>query len=541
MPHPFPHLQLPSRKEMRTMDDNTISSGITSLELMQRAGEAIFQQLNEGFEDILSEDNITILCGPGNNGGDGLTLALELMKQGFNPNIIITTSKKYSSDFLIQYRKLKEKHASIYSYPEDCEILSLGSIEDDTFSSLVEDSSVLIDSLLGTGQEKSPKNSILSILKLINPYLPYVLSLSIDIPTGADSDTGELLSEYAFKANITITIELIKRGMMQDPARTYCGEISVVNIGLLPTDTEYSLGTIFQGYSLNKPYSSHKGDNGSVLVVAGSHEYRGASVLTSHATLKIGAGVVRRLELKNAKCDCLPEIITQSLNGEENNYSAEHFDEVDFSKFNVISIGPGIGTEKSVKSFLLKVLKQDHKKVIDADALNIISSLSDSELKKIDLSNSIITPHPKEAARLLDISVEEVQQNRFAAAKALYSKYKAVIVLKGAGTIIYSKDYKFVNPSGNPYMATAGTGDILTGAISGMLAQGFPLEAAAYYATVIHGQAGNLAVTQSSRTITASEIIPFLSPATTNVIQSLFMGNEEYDFMSEYINFYLSV
>ena len=512
MTNPFSYLFLPTKEEMAKIDFDTISSGDTSLELIDRVGNKIFNYLKENLEEFL-EWNSLVICGAGNNGSDGLALSLEMHKEGIEPVLIVIKSEKYSADFLIKFRKAKEKINYIFSYPEDCSVLETKGINSKDLPQIFSQCDFIIDAILGTGQKNAPKKNLKEFLKNLKPFLRDRFTLAIDMPTGIDANSGSLLTPDAFKANITLTIDLIKRGMLQDPARTLCGEIQVIDLDLKKSfDTEYSLGTIFQGHSLSRRYSCHKGDFGNVLVLAGSAKYRGASILASHAALKIGAGGVFRTELENAEAHCLPEIISIPLKANSNFYTIEDFDQIEeyLERSDVILLGPGIGQEKKTSEFLFELLRNNTKPaVLDADALNIIGKLSNSKLEKLDFSQAVFTPHPREAERLLGIDVQKIQADRYTAAEQLNKKYNATIVLKGAGSIILDKQQKFVCPSGNPYMATAGSGDVLAGFIAGMLAQKFPAIASAYYGAVTHGIAGNMAVTNSSRAITASEIISF--------------------------------
>lgn len=437
--------------EIKNLDERTIASGISGKDLMQRAGSGCYQKIKELFPKYLTKP--LILCGKGNNGGDARVIAELMFADGISPNIIDTENFQETS---------------------------------------ILDATLIIDGLLGIGQKGELRGNIQKILKLVSKSP--VKKIAIDVPTGINIDTGEVLSEYAFSADYTLCIELLKKGMLQDPARSLCGQIEIISIGLLePFNCKLELAAPDSNFKFDRKYSAHKGSFGHVLVIGG--EYAGAGDMAAYAAIKTGAGIVS----KSGSSTHYPEIILIDQD--------KIFDL--FTKAKVLLIGSGLGQSQEAEDVLREVLKQKLPKVVDADALNLIAA------KKIqaDFSGSVFTPHPKEAARLLGISTSEVQRDRYQAAEALQKKYQATIVLKGAGTVIASEKKQFVNITGNPFMATAGSGDVLAGIIAGLIVQGYSLESAARYGTALHGIAGNLAVKCSGSTITATEIISQISKA----------------------------
>ena len=510
---------LPSQSEMAGIDQNTIKSGISSLELMERAALSVV----ESIIPYLADGKAVILCGPGNNGGDGLAVSRILRLKGKAVSCLVSLSNNYSDEFLHQINLCKENEVELLSLGEISE-LNTKLIDKETGSKLLNNCTLIIDCLLGTGQNQAPRGGILDLLKLIpreksdNHFL-----IAVDIPTGINGNTGEVY-ENAFLADMTICIELVKRGLVQYPARLNSGMLICKSIGL-------KLNANSAKFSVNIPEvpaiiksrnpASHKGSYGKVLSIGGSKEMPGAPILASHAALVSGAGLVKLIDIGEFANLNIPAELVKVCLEENTHYIESHLEETiaEIDKADSMAIGFGVGLKDSSKSFCCKciehALEEQKKLVIDADALTFLSQDQDL-LAKLD-EKVVLTPHPGEMARLLEIETSEVQKDRYQAVEKLREKTAAVIVLKGASTIVMGTAHGVVNLTGTPYMASPGSGDVLAGIISAYLAQGLDTFTAASLAVYIHGLAGERASSALEETpILASELIGHIRSTFAN-------------------------
>lgn len=514
------YLNLPTGLEMQKIDQQSIAKVLTGIELMSRAGKQCFLEIKKYLQPAkpsLTGSKIIIFCGSGNNGGDGLTIALEMVAENIKPQVVVIDSKQYSPEFEIQFTQLKNTSLDIHLFSQEGSHnnFSITLINSNDLESMISEADLLIDCLLGTGQYSAPRGAVKDLLKFLKLRKDKSKLIAIDIPTGLAADSGQLLSEDAVSADLTICIEMIKRGLLQEPARAYVGNILVVDINLLPGKVDYCLTAPDLEFCFTRVSDGHKGCYGHVFVLAGSAEYPGAAWLASLAAYKAGAGLVSKIQFEADHSNYLAEVIKFPLKG------ATHLDSLSLEKIldqskkvDVLLVGPGIGQDQTTSDFLFQLLKSSKlPKVLDADALNLIAQFSETQLAEIDFTNSIFTPHPAEAARLLKVDTEKIQSDRFQAVEELASKYQATVVLKGAGTLVYGDNHGYLNPYGNPLMATAGSGDVLAGVIAALIGQKFGILDAARYAAAIHGIAGNYAARNASGPILASEICEHLGQA----------------------------
>ena len=511
----YDHL-LPSQSEMAQIDKDTIGDKVSSLELMERAALSVADSLMP----YLTEGSAVILSGPGNNGGDGLAAARILHTRSKSVSCIISESSKYSEDFLHQISLCKESKVNLFSLNEVSE-LSTKRLDKDDCSKCLNDCTLIIDCLLGTGQNEAPRGGVLDLLKLVpkeksdNRFL-----IAVDIPTGINGNTGEVYQD-AFLADMTICIELVKRGLVQYPARLNAGMLICKTIGLKldAKSAKFSVNTPEVPASIkSRNPASHKGSFGKVLSIGGSKEMPGAPILASHAALLSGAGLVKLIDIGEFENLTIPSELIKVCLEESACYNEDHIEktlqEIDIA--DSISIGFGIGLKNSSKNFVNSCIehsiKTKKKLVIDADALTFLSQ--NQELLSMLDENTVLTPHPGEMARLIGIDTAEVQRDRYSAVEALREKTGAVVVLKGASTIVFGSDFGVVNLSGTPYMASPGSGDVLAGIISAYLAQGLNAFTAASLAVYIHGLAGERAASALEDTpILASELISHIRSA----------------------------
>ncbi len=521
---------LPSQEEMRQFDADTIASGVSPRELMERAGHSIFIELKERFSfELYSNGRILLLVGPGNNGGDGIVIAQHLKSHGYEVTVILASHQDYSRELIEQVTAFIEAEGVVHQFPNQGADINgkrpaLMSAPD--LHACVSDCGMIIDAILGTGQRSSPRGAVAELLSEVNSALKPLATrpkiVAVDIPTAVNADTG-LVYEGAIAADLTIAIELIKRGMLQYPARSYCGEIWAVPIGLRCSQAAFSLTpNDILAPLVSRAFVSHKGNYGSVLVVGGSEDMPGAPLLAARAALRTGAGIVVATHLRGTPYPGLfPELMLLHSHDQ-----ARHFADRDatlieenIARFDCIVLGPGLGTERETRAFVCRVIElaaaEKKPLIIDADALNCLAQLRlNGEITKCP--GTIMTPHPGEMARLLGITISEVQSDRYSAALKLANLFSCTVVLKGAMSVIVEGNKGFVNTTGNPWLAVPGSGDILSGVIAALVGQGFSLFAAAAAGVSLHAKAGDLLAQRGAVPCLASEIAELI-PAVLGI------------------------
>ncbi|MFZ6861212.1 NAD(P)H-hydrate dehydratase [Undibacterium sp. Ji67W] len=428
---------------------------------------------------------VLILAGPGNNGGDACATAAELAKDGYSVIVVLCADpEKYSADGKKAFDKALSRKVIFKNNDAMDELVKL-------------DFSIIIDGLFGIGLKRAISGVYERVISKVNhlAYQKQIFILSIDIPSGLNADTGVLATDdeekgIAVKADATITFIANKPGLHTANGKDYAGEVIVNDLGIQSPFTAESKFLLNHacGFSFQlseRKQNSHKGSYGEVIVIGGAKGMVGASVLASRTALYAGAGKVNVSLLHPAiDCDMLhPEIMYKD---------AQHLQ----MNEEIIVIGPGMGDSDVAKSVLSKTLSSEISLVIDADALNLIAA--NDELQDLLISRtaqSILTPHPLEAARLLQVTAKEVQQDRCKAALRLADKFRCVVVLKGSGTIITNTEGQLrINTSGNPGLATGGSGDVLAGLCGALLAQGLNSFETAQLAVWLHGTAADTLV-----------------------------------------------
>ena len=478
-----------SASEMKKVDQNTVEKiGIPSLVLMERAALATFQALQtEG--KVKKGEHAFIIAGCGNNGGDGLALARILCEAGMSVEIKIVGNLEKATD---SWKKQKEILAN---YPVSiCNEPSL-----DTYT-------VIVDSLFGVGLSREVKGEFALAIDMANQLKGFKVAL--DLPSGIDSDRGQLMG-VAFYADLTVTFGFEKRGLYLYPGANYAGKVLLADIGIserafLGEKPEmFCLDGEIQELLPPRRKDGNKGTFGKALILAGTDRMAGAALLCTKSCYAIGAGMVRLLTHPDNRL-LLQESIPEAMFGTMG--EAEHF--LDWC--DVICIGPGMGTDEGARSAFYKVLTDSDKPiVVDADGLNLLSvdrELAELVKKQGQSGRSIIlTPHLGELKKLYQgimmgnatnavISMKEIKQTSWIWAQKLAKELNAVVVSKDARTCICTKDREIcLNLTGNSGMATAGSGDVLAGIVTGMLCQGLPAFEAACRAVRIHGLAGDRA------------------------------------------------
>jgi hydroxyethylthiazole kinase-like uncharacterized protein yjeF len=523
-------IKLPSAAEMAALDHATISSGVPSQQLMERAGVAILDACGSRFDlSTNSHHRALILCGPGNNGGDGLVIGRLLLERGVDVRLLLVGAAKYSADCVEQAGRFEGAGGKILIFgpnatgPAGC---TPKSVSEPEVRDILRDSAVVVDALLGVGQRAAPHGGIKDLLEIVNSFIaglrcgdqnrPHILS--VDLPTGIDCDTGQVFEPH-ITADTTVTIQLMKRGMLQSPAFEDCGEIIVVDIGIDTSGTcEYTLVTQVSLPSAPvRARDINKGAAGRVLIIGGSGSMLGAPILSALGALRSGSGhvFVTRPEIPVAGWVCSRPLEVIDLPIVESELSLKDLDVVlqRANQVDAVVIGPGLGQSPRTAEALIAILSRlrglPSAVILDADALNVIARNQSCPLQ----NNWIVTPHPGEAARLMGTSISEIQRDRFSAARELSRRLGCVAVLKGASTVIYSGGRGWVNSSGNSWMATPGSGDVLAGVIGALAAQGMAPQEAAQRGVFLHGRAGDLAHAAHRGPILASEIAARLPEA----------------------------
>ncbi len=470
--------------------------------LMERAGAAVYSEMRERWPELT---HILVVCGKGNNGGDGFIVARLAAMAGLKATVaLLPGCDSPTGDAERAFMRLKASGARITEWEP----------------SLLEQHELVVDAILGTGIKGPVKEPFASIIHdIVRSQKPVI---AVDIPSGLEADTGAI-GGCAIKAQVTVTFIGIKRGLTTGLAADYCGELVLNDLkcgqggGALvrPQAFRYSYSD-GKRFLAPRRQTAHKGFNGHVLVIGGSPGYSGAARMCAEAAARSGAGLVSLLthpQHADIIASQIPEIMCHSAGDNASSDSMKQLLEA----ASVIAIGPGLGQlkwgqnlVKTIELYLLELTKKGKPKpsVWDADALNLIAH------RPVVLDQRVLTPHPGEASRLLDTSVANIQSNRFDAVKALHKKYGGVSLLKGPGTLVAEDAKLNVINAGNPGMATGGMGDVLTGIIAGLMAQGIAPFEAARLGAAIHGEAAELAVVQNGRRLErgllATDLFPYI-------------------------------
>lgn len=513
-------MKIVSAQEMQGIDTQAIEKlKIPSIVLMENAGYGVLQVIEKEYFPPRGR-SITIFSGPGNNGGDGMVVARHLFNRGARVRVLLLTEKaKIRGDAAINLEIILNMGIPLEQLLSPRHVRNL--------KQKLASQDLLIDALLGTGSKGAPRGLIRETVHLINELK--IPTLSVDLPTGVDTDTGQVEGE-AVQADCTVTFAHPKRGFYLYPGMDYTGRIVVVDIGI-PKDLgveEIKCHLItskdFPKQLFYRKPSSHKGSFGHVLVLAGSEGMTGAASLAALASLRMGAGLVtlgiprslnQILEIK------LTEVMTLPLDETpEKTLSLEAFGKIRelAQKSRAVAVGPGISTNNSTKELVKRLVAElEVPMILDADGISAFAA--DISLLRERRAPLIITPHPGEMGQLLEVPTDRIQIDRLGAATTLAKETGKVVVLKGARTIISdAKGEVWINPTGNPGMASAGTGDVLTGIIGGLLAQEIPPFSSARTGVYLHGLAGDIAAANGEElTLVALDIIKCLPEAIRRV------------------------
>jgi hydroxyethylthiazole kinase-like uncharacterized protein yjeF len=521
--------KLVSVSEMRVVEKEANEKGLSYHQMMENAGKNLGKIINEQYIS-LRDQGIIGLIGSGNNGGDALVALHYLAERGWSAAAYIV-KQRLPDDPLIMF--LLKSKGKIFTYEGDQDLNIL--------ESQLHQHRIILDGIFGTGVKLPLKEDVNSVIAKTNTFVQNwekedrKIVIAVDCPSGVDCDTGEINHEV-INADLTITMAAIKEGLFRFPASEKVGTICVADIGL--TDAYQAWSSIkrfvveenwIKAKLIKRPKNSHKGTFGNALIIAGSLNYTGAALLAGKAAYLAGTGLVTMAipkPLHQALAGQFPEGTWVLLDHEEGFISHDAYRDLsEYIKYaSSLLIGPGLGKKYSTKLFLETLLRNKNDLdlkdlsisqnynlpplVIDADGLKLLAQIED--WYELLPSETILTPHPGEMAVLTGLSIDEIQKDRFQVALNYAKKWRKIIILKGAYTIIAAADGQgAIIPVATSALARAGTGDVLAGLIVGLRAQGMNAYEAAVTGAWIHGQAGIIAEKKfgSSISILASDIL----------------------------------
>lgn len=481
MPNPDPQTALYTAAQVRALDRAAIEGGIAGIELMQRAAHAALDVLRKRWPQARV---VCVLCGPGNNGGDGFLLATLARVAGFDVRVLEVGKPSTDDAGCARERFLREG-----GQPAPA-------------SATLPDADVFVDALFGSGLNRAPTDDAARWILALNSQSRPVLAL--DVPSGLGADSG-VAFDPCVRATATTCFVGWKRGLFTGQGPDHCGERTLATLGI-PAAIQVRVSPdalLLTPQALPpRPRDSHKGRYGHVLAIGGDLGAGGAVRMCGEAAARVGAGltsIATREANVGAILAARPELMPHGVHVPRNL-------EPLLARASILAIGPGLGQDDWGRGLWNVALDAGKPTVLDADGLNLLAS-HPRELPQ----SCVLTPHPGEASRLLGRPVDAVQVDRFSAVRALAQKYRVVAVLKGAGSLVAAPDGRVsVCPWGNPGMASGGMGDVLTGVVAGLLAQGLDAWNAACLGVGLHARAGDLAARAGERGLLASDLFPYL-------------------------------
>lgn len=513
-------MKLVTAKEMKALDVQAQTDyAMPGILLMDNAAQAVAEAVHEALT-ALEGERVVIFCGGGNNGGDGLGAARWLQSYGVSVRAFVVGAAldAVQGDAAMELAMFTKTDGRVeaLSTEDDWVLAELAASKAD----------VLVDALLGTGFHGELEGDVLRACELLNKSEKYILA--VDVPTGVNADNGAV-SENAVRADHTVTMALVKTGLLLYPGREYCGDIELADISMpvklveeYQSDKYRLTDEIVRELLPLRKANAHKGDAGRVVICAGSPGYTGAAALASDAAVKAGAGLVSlytplssrdvlAIKLTEVMVHGLLERMPGILGGGAASDVASSAEAAD-----VLAIGPGLGTSESTQEAVRTILQKiTTPVVIDADALTALAG--HTEILAAMQAQKVLTPHPGEMARLTGLEIAEIEADRINIAKKYAEQWQAIVVLKGAPTVIGCPNGTvYVNSTGNSSLATGGSGDVLTGIIAGLAAQEISLQEAAICGVYLHGLAAEL--TGIDIGLAAGELAALLPQAREQVL-----------------------
>ena len=469
--------------QVREMDRMAIEEyAIPGIDLMRKAGQVVFDLIKKHFPS----SELVIFCGAGNNAGDGYVVAQLAILAGFEVKVYyLARPEALKGDAQLAYQDFIQAGGIAIAFNNTVRITHC----------------LVIDAILGTGLSREVSGVYAEAISRINESDCSVIS--VDIPSGLNADTGCVMGN-AVKAQWTVSFIGLKQGMFTGFAAEHCGQIAYSSLDvpekILQTFTCASR-LISQPLLAKRHRCAHKGSQGHVLLIGGEAGFSGAIRLAAEAALRIGAGLVS-VATRSSHAGYInmarPELMCHGI---------EDADELMplLDKATTVVIGPGLGQSEWAEDLFERVIESDLPLVVDADGLNLLAKTP------VSRDNWVLTPHPGEAARLLNCTTDEIAKDRFAAVSQLQENFAGVVVLKGAGTLLANTEEIMLSTTGNPGMASGGMGDVLAGMVAGLLAQKLSLSQAATTAVFLHGEAADLAAARDGeRGLLASDLMPFI-------------------------------
>ncbi|MBL7114215.1 MAG: NAD(P)H-hydrate dehydratase [Kiritimatiellae bacterium] len=507
-------------EQMREFDRRMIEQFVSGDVLMERAGAGLAQAVLRRMRRVgVERFSVLLVAGKGNNGGDACVAARHLKDAGHAVQVLLTgPGEALVGDARTHFDRMVSEGVRWSDVPEDG-WLELG-------VSLAGKFDVIVDGVLGTGVQGAARGVAIEAIDAINVLGKRALVVAIDIPSGLGANDGAVEGRVV-RADLTVTMAFPKRGLVQPSAVEFVGDVEVVDIGIpssfsasVDSNLELITPADLEWFPVKRCRNTHKGSYGHVLLIGGSPGMSGAMVMAARAALRSGAGLVSVLtpaSVASIVAGAVPEAMVHAAAQEEDGTLCVKCVEEwgrNLADFDGILIGPGMRVTRATTTLTERVLAGSRSPlVLDADALNACANRM--FLIKRARCPVILTPHPGEMGRLFNGSIEAVQKDRLGATRKAAETTRAVVVLKGAGTVITEHEAQlWVNMTGNPGMATGGMGDVLAGFLTGLAAQSFAPLDAARLAVYLHGMAGDLAATRLSESaLTATDVIAALPEA----------------------------
>ena len=493
-------------KEIRNLETLAASQGIPVSSLMERAGKNVAEFAEKFIKDKMT--SVCIICGTGNNGGDGF-VAAGILADKCRLSVILADGFPRSL-LASNYFNILPSSAEMHDFTEN----------NYESSEIIKKADIIIDCIYGIGFNGALKTNVAEVISYCNQNKKAV-KIAVDVPSGIICDSGAVVSE-CFHADYTLSFTALKPLHVLYPSMDHCGEVIVSDVGIpenILRTCNYTMKTTDEFVKKNplksRKKSAHKGTNGTLLAICGSYGMAGAAMLSGEAALRSGVGLLKIAlprSIYNIAAQKLPESVFLPLEQTpDGKISAREFQKIFFELSNSADsmlLGCGMGVTNDTKQLTAMLIQNSPKPmVIDADGLNCLEGNID--VLRMAVSPVIITPHPKEMARLINSDLHTIQAYRYDVAKDFAMEYRVTVVLKGANTIIATPDGSvYVNLTGNNGMAKGGSGDVLAGMMSSLLAQGLSTEQAAVYAVYYHGMAGDKCREKmSARTMLPSDMI----------------------------------
>ena len=508
-------MKLYSADEMSRADNGAQELGISGTVLMERAGAAMAGEILERYTPRRLRRlglRALVVCGGGNNGGDGFVIARELYRAGMEV-AVLATKEEYSGDPATNLQILRNLGVEVHG--------------PDSLDELLDGTGLVVDALLGTGFSGEVREKEAALIRQLNDAR--ITTVAVDVPSGVDGSTGEVQGE-AVEADLTICAHAAKIGCVISPGREHAGEVSVVEIGIPPEadvepSVDWSDASSIRGLIPRTDEPAHKYSAGSLLVVAGTYQVTGAPVMVVEGAQRTGCGIIFLATAQSAAAAVdlrLTEALVYGVAEDETGQmTSGALDQVleQAQRATALVVGPGMGTGEESLKLIEGILNEVEAPVLlDADA---ISNLSGSDAISRREAPTVITPHPGELSRLMETGTKELQARRLNAAQEAARKHGCCVLLKGSDTIVAEGGSTAVNSTGNVALATAGTGDVLSGVIGALLSRGMDAYDAARAGAWVHGRASELWIEDTglpSESFIATDLLSYLPKAVAEVL-----------------------